>query len=84
MVGALTVDVRSEMVGKVWSVSATVGDAIEAGDELLTLESMKMEIPIVAPLSGVIAAVHVAEGQVIAPGDLLASIGDAVSPRTRG
>jgi acetyl-CoA carboxylase biotin carboxyl carrier protein len=62
------------MLATVWRVLVSVGDDVAAGDELLVLESMKMEIPVVAPKAGRIAGVHVAEGQSVAEGDLLAAI----------
>jgi biotin carboxyl carrier protein len=68
------VDVRAEMVGKVWALSVVVGDRVAAGSELLALESMKMEIPVMAPVAGVIEAIHVAVDDVVNPGDLLLSI----------
>ncbi|WP_417515393.1 acetyl-CoA carboxylase biotin carboxyl carrier protein subunit [Minwuia sp.] len=54
-------DVKSEIAGKVWKVVAAVGDAVEEDDEILILESMKMEIPVVAPAAGRIAEILVAE-----------------------
>jgi biotin carboxyl carrier protein len=81
--GQLRVEIRSEMVGKVWTLAALAGSEVAVGDELLSLESMKMEIPVVAPVGGRIDAVHVAVGDVVAPGDLLVSIVDAaINPRT--
>lgn len=68
-------EVRSEMAGKVWTLAVAAGAAVAAGDELLTLESMKMEIPITAPVGGRVDAVHVAVGDVVGPGDLLLALG---------
>lgn len=70
----MSVDVRAEMVGKVWTVAVAAGDEVDAGRELLALESMKMEIPIKAPVAGVVRTVHVAIGDVVSPGDHLVTI----------
>ncbi len=71
--GALAV-VRAEMVGNVWRVRTGVGVQVEPGDELVVLESMKMEIPVIAPSAGTVAVLHVQEGQVVQEGDPIAEI----------
>jgi acetyl-CoA carboxylase biotin carboxyl carrier protein len=60
--------VRSEIAGSVWKIEVAVGDAVAADDPLLILESMKMEIPLVAPRAGVVKEILVAEGEAIAEG----------------
>jgi biotin carboxyl carrier protein len=67
-------EVRAEMVANVWKVVATEGDQVEEGDTLVILESMKMEIPVLAEEAGTLAKLHVAEGDVIQEGDLIATI----------
>ena len=67
-------EVRAEMVANVWKVVATEGDQIEDGDTLVILESMKMEIPVLAEEAGTLTKLHVAEGDVIQEGDLIATI----------
>ncbi|HEV3291873.1 MAG TPA: biotin/lipoyl-binding carrier protein [Streptosporangiaceae bacterium] len=67
-------EVRAEMVANVWKVVATEGDQIEDGDTLVILESMKMEIPVLAEGSGTLAKLHVSEGDVVQEGDLIATI----------
>ncbi|MGH2685600.1 MAG: biotin/lipoyl-binding carrier protein [Actinomycetota bacterium] len=67
-------EVRSEMVANVWKVVAKAGDAVNAGDPLVILESMKMEIPVEAPASGTVTEVSVQEGGVVQDGDLIAVI----------
>ena len=67
-------EVRAEMVANVWKVVATEGDQIEDGDTLVILESMKMEIPVLAEGAGTLAKLHVAEGEVVQEGDLIATI----------
>jgi acetyl-CoA carboxylase biotin carboxyl carrier protein len=67
-------EVRAEMVANVWKVLVSEGDQVEDGDTLVILESMKMEIPVLAEDSGTIASLKVAEGDVIQEGDLIAVI----------
>ena len=67
-------DVRAELTATVWKVVAEVGAAVSAGDELVILESMKMEIPGTAPEAGTLAALNVNEGDAISEGDVLAVI----------
>jgi biotin carboxyl carrier protein len=63
------------MVANVWKVVAKEGDQVEDGDTLVILESMKMEIPVLAEGSGVVTTMHVAEGDVVQEGDPIATIG---------
>jgi acetyl-CoA carboxylase biotin carboxyl carrier protein len=67
-------EVRAEMVANVWKVVASEGDTVEEGDTLVILESMKMEIPVLAEDSGTLVSLKVAEGDVIQEGDLIAVI----------
>jgi biotin carboxyl carrier protein len=62
------------MVANVWKVVASEGDTIEEGDTIVILESMKMEIPVLAEDAGTLASLKVAEGDVIQEGDLIAVI----------
>ena len=68
-------EVRAEMVANVWKVVAAEGDTVDDGDTLVILESMKMEIPVLAEGAGVITKMHVAEGDVVQEGDPIATIG---------
>jgi acetyl-CoA carboxylase biotin carboxyl carrier protein len=68
-------EVRAEMVANVWKVVASEGDQVEDGDTLVILESMKMEIPVLAEESGPLTRLLVAEGDVVQEGDLIAIIG---------
>jgi acetyl-CoA carboxylase biotin carboxyl carrier protein len=67
-------EVRAEMVANVWKVVATEGDTVADGDTLVILESMKMEIPVLAESSGTLTKLAVAEGDVVQEGDLIALI----------
>ena len=68
-------EIRAEMVANVWKVVAAQGDHVDDGDTLVILESMKMEIPVLAESAGTITTLHVAEGDVVQEGDLIATIG---------
>ncbi len=67
-------EVRAEMVANVWKVVAAAGDTVADGDTLVILESMKMEIPVLAETDGTISQLAVAEGDVVQEGDLIAVI----------
>jgi acetyl-CoA carboxylase biotin carboxyl carrier protein len=67
-------EVRAEMVANVWKVLVSEGDHVDEGDTLVILESMKMEIPILAEESGTVTQLHVAEGDVVQEDDLIAEI----------
>jgi acetyl-CoA carboxylase biotin carboxyl carrier protein len=67
-------EVRAEMVANVWKVVAAEGDSVADGDTLVILESMKMEIPVLAEDPGTLTKLAVAEGDVVQEGDLIAVI----------
>jgi acetyl-CoA carboxylase biotin carboxyl carrier protein len=66
------IEAKSEVTGAVWKIVATVGQKIEAGDTIMIIESMKMEIPVIVEASGTIERflveekTPVSEGQVVA------------------
>ena len=72
--GAGAVKVAASVPGKVLKVVASVGQAVKAGDNIVILESMKMEIPVVAPQDGTVASIDVAEGASVENGDTLATM----------
>jgi biotin carboxyl carrier protein len=63
------------MVANVWKVLVSEGDQVDDGDTLVILESMKMEIPVLAESPGVVTKLHVAEGDVVQEDELIAEIG---------
>ncbi len=69
-----SVEVTAQVPGKVFKLVASVGQAVKAGDTVVILESMKMEIPVVAPQDGTVASINVAAGDAIESGDLLATL----------
>ena len=69
-----SVRVEAGAAGKVFAVEAKVGQAVKAGDTVVVLEAMKMEIPVVAPQDGTIATVDVSVGDPVEAGALLATL----------
>jgi biotin carboxyl carrier protein len=67
-------EIRAEMVANVWKVVKAAGDPVEEGDVLVILESMKMEIPVLAESEGTLRELAVNEGDVVQEGDLIAVI----------
>ena len=67
-------EVRAEMVANVWKVVVAQGDNVTDGDTLVVLESMKMEIPVLAEGDGTVSTLHVSEGDVVQEGDVIAVI----------
>jgi acetyl-CoA carboxylase biotin carboxyl carrier protein len=67
-------NVLAEMVANVWRVLVAPGQTVAAGQILVILESMKMEIPIGSPVEGTVVAVGVQEGGVVQEGDLIAVV----------
>ena len=67
-------EVRAEMVANVWKVVVAQGDSVTDGDTLVILESMKMEIPVLAEGDGTVSVLHVSEGDVVQEGDVIAVI----------
>ena len=70
----MRVKVTSEIAGQVWKVVASVGDALAEDDVIIILESMKMEIPILAPRAGKLAALHVSEEDMISEDQAVAEL----------
>lgn len=67
-----SITIKSEIAGTVWKIESKPGDTLEADDTLLILESMKMEIPVLAPRRGCIAEIRVSEGDPVTEGQVLA------------
>jgi acetyl-CoA carboxylase biotin carboxyl carrier protein len=67
-------EIHAEMVSSVWKVLVQPGAHVAAGDTLVILESMKMEIPVLTEQAGTIQDLHVVEGEVLQEGDLIATV----------
>ena len=70
----MATEVLAPVTGKVWKIEKRVGDAVEAGDAVMILESMKMEVPVEAPSAGTVSSLSRAEGDAVEEGDVLAII----------
>jgi acetyl-CoA carboxylase biotin carboxyl carrier protein len=66
--------IRSPLTGRVWKIERAVGDAVAAGDPVIILESMKMEVPVEAPVAGTLATLTCAEGDAVEEGAILATL----------
>ena len=72
--GAGSIQVKAGAAGKVFKVEASVGQKVEAGDTVVIIEAMKMEIPVVAPEAGTVASIDVAVGDAVESGAVLATL----------
>ncbi len=61
--------ITAHITGTVWKVEVAVGDRVEAGDEVVILESMKMEMPVEAEHGGVVVEIFCTEGDAVGEGD---------------
>ena len=68
------VEIISEVTGKVWKIVAAPGSSMEMDDEIMILESMKMEIPVVMTEAGTLLEILVAEGDSVEDGQIVAVI----------
>jgi acetyl-CoA carboxylase biotin carboxyl carrier protein len=66
--------ILAEMVANVWRVLVAPGQAVAAGQTLVILESMKMEIPVESPVGGTVTSLAVMEGGVVQEGDVIAMV----------
>jgi acetyl-CoA carboxylase biotin carboxyl carrier protein len=67
-------EVKAELVGNLWKIVTEVGQQVEEDDTLMILESMKMEIPVISPVSGTIREILVREGEVVQEGQTVAIV----------
>ena len=72
--GAGSVKIEAGAAGKVFKIEASVGQAVKAGDAVVIVEAMKMEIPVVAPQDGTVASIDVAVGDAVEAGAVLATL----------
>ena len=76
MIAVPAEEIHAEMVSSVWKVLVEPGARVEAGEALVILESMKMEIPVLTERAGTVAELVVTEGEVLQEGDLIATVTD--------
>ena len=72
--GAGSIQVKAGAAGKVFQIPTSVGQSVQAGDTVIVIEAMKMEIPVVAPEAGTIASIDVAVGDAVESGAVLATL----------
>ena len=70
-------EIRAEITANVWQVVVDEGQMVAEGDELVILESMKMEIPVITDVPGVVRELHVEPEDVVQEGDLIALIDES-------
>jgi biotin carboxyl carrier protein len=68
------IEIKSEITGTVWKLKAKPGDRVEAGDTLILIESMKMEIPVLTEDGGTVKEILVKETDPVAEGQVVAII----------
>jgi len=66
--------VKATMAGNVWKIQVAVGDEVKVGQEVVILESMKMEIPISAEAEGIVSGISVEEGSFVNEEDVLITL----------
>ncbi|MEI2418219.1 urea carboxylase [Orrella sp. JC864] len=76
--------VQADMCGSVWKVVVEPGQAVKAGDTLVVIEAMKMELAVTAPVDGVVAALRCAPGKAVVTGDTLAVLAEPAGPSRAG
>jgi acetyl-CoA carboxylase biotin carboxyl carrier protein len=67
-------NVEAHITGTVWKIEVAVGDAVQEGDTVVVLESMKMEMPVEAEDEGTVKGILVEEGQSVSEGDALVEL----------
>ncbi|MDC3425906.1 acetyl-CoA carboxylase biotin carboxyl carrier protein subunit [Aquibacillus sp. 3ASR75-11] len=67
-------EVKANMAGSVWKIVVSQGEAVTKGQDIVILESMKMEIPLAAEVDGVVKEIKVSEGDFVNDGDTIAII----------
>jgi acetyl-CoA carboxylase biotin carboxyl carrier protein len=67
-------DITAHITGTIFRIAKRLGEQVAAGEEVMILESMKMEIPLESPIAGVISAILVHEGEAVEEGAVLAVV----------
>ena len=65
-------EIKAHITGVVFQITTKAGDTVAAGDPVIVLESMKMEIPVEAPRAGTVREIKVTEGQTVQEGEIVA------------
>ena len=64
-------EVKASMAGSIWKITVNQGDQVKIGQDVVILESMKMEIPIAAEVAGIVKELKLAEGAFVNEGDVI-------------
>ena len=70
----MSIDIKTEVAGTIWTIDASVGATVKSGDSIVTVESMKMEIPVEAAQSGTVSEVLVSKGEAVEEGQVVARL----------
>ena len=68
------IELKADITGSIWKILKAVGDEVAEDEPVMIMESMKMEIPVTAPESGVIQEILVTEGQIVTDGAIVARL----------
>jgi len=74
---ATTIELKTDITGSVWKVLKQAGDHVDEEEPVLIMESMKMEVPVIATDAGVVREILVKEGQQVAKGQKIAEMGNS-------
>lgn len=66
------IQIKADIAGSIWKIVKAVGNRVAEGDQIMIMESMKMEIPVIASEKGTIKEISVAEGDTVQEGTVLA------------
>lgn len=66
------IEVKTEITGSVWKIEKQVGEVVDVGDAVMIMESMKMEIPVIAEEAGTLVELRVKQGDAVSEGDVVA------------
>ena len=70
-------EIRAELTATFWKLCAEVGQLVAEGDDVVILESMKMEIPVITEVPGVLRELFVTEGMAVNEGDVIALVDES-------
>lgn len=70
----MSIDIKTEVAGTIWTIDASVGATVEVGESIVTVESMKMEIPVEAAQAGTVSEVLVSKGEAVEEGQIVARL----------
>jgi urea carboxylase len=67
----MTQEIKAHVAGVVSAINVAAGDQVDDGDEVVVLESMKMQLPLTAPIRGTVSVIRVQMGELVQPGQVL-------------